>query len=74
MQIQHLHYVVDIDIQGFFDNVCHSKLMRQLWQMGIQDKKLLCIIKEMLKAKIVLENGEIVTPIKGTPQGSLCSA
>ena len=73
MQIQHLHYVVDIDIQGFFDNVCHSKLIRQLWQMGIQDKQLLCIIKEMLKAKIVLENGEIVTPIKGTPQGGILS-
>ena len=25
MQIQHLHYVVDIDIQGFFDNVYHTK-------------------------------------------------
>ncbi len=73
MQIQHLHYVVDIDIQGFFDNVCHTKLIRQLWQMGIQDKKLLCIIKEMLKANIVMPNGKTVTPTKGTPQGGILS-
>ena len=32
MQKQHLHYVVDIDIKGFFDNVNHSKLIRQMWQ------------------------------------------
>lgn len=73
MQIQHLHYVVDIDIQGFFDNVCHSKLIKQLWQMGIRDKKLICIIKEMLKADIVMPNKEIIKPTKGTPQGGILS-
>ena len=36
---QNLYYVVDIDIKGFFDNVNHSKLKKQLWSMGIQDKK-----------------------------------
>ena len=41
---QHLLYVVDIDIKGFFDNVNHCKLRKQMWNMGIQDKKLLCII------------------------------
>lgn len=30
IQIQHLHFVVDIDIKGFFDNVNHSKLIRQM--------------------------------------------
>ena len=50
MQIQHLHYAVDLDIHGFFDNVHHGKLIRQMWEMGIRDKKLLCIIKQMLKA------------------------
>lgn len=37
IQIQHLHFVVDIDIKGFFDNVNHSKLIRQMWSMGIRD-------------------------------------
>ena len=53
MQVQHLHYVVDLDIKGFFDNINHTKLIRQIWALGIRDKKLLCIIKEMLKAPIM---------------------
>ena len=50
MQRSNLHYVVDIDIKGFFDNVNHGKLLKQLWTMGIHDKKLLCILSAMLKA------------------------
>lgn len=73
MQIQHLHFVVDIDIQGFFDNVNHSKLIRQMWSMGIRDKKLICVIKQMLKAPIVLPNGTMFYPTKGTPQGGILS-
>jgi len=73
MQVQNLHYVVDIDIKGFFDNVCHSKLIRQIWELGIRDKTLLCIIKAMLKAPIVLPNGEEITPDKGTAQGGVIS-
>lgn len=74
IQIQHLHYVVDIDIRGFFDNVNHAKLIRQMWELGIRDKKLICIIKQMLKAPIVLPDGQKVYPDKGTPQGGLCYA
>lgn len=73
MQLSHLHYTVDVDIQGFFDNVCHSKLMKQMWKLGIRDKKLICIVREMLKAPIVLPNGEITYPTKGTPQGGILS-
>nr|WP_215558956.1 group II intron reverse transcriptase/maturase [Bacillus wiedmannii] len=68
-----MQYVVDIDIKGFFDEVKHSKLMRQIWTMGIRDKQLLVIIRKMLKAPIVLPNGEIVYPTKGTPQGGILS-
>ena len=32
--------VVDIDIEGFFDNVNHAKLRKQMWTLGIQDKSL----------------------------------
>ena len=73
MQKSNLHFVVDIDIKGFFDNVNHSKLIKQMWNMGIQDKKLLCVIKEMLKAPIVLPNGDTIYPQKGTPQGGILS-
>lgn len=64
-----LHYVVDIDIKGFFDNVNHGKLLKQMWTMGIQDKSLLSIISKMLKAEIE----GIGTPQKGTPQGGILS-
>ncbi|MGF7186957.1 group II intron reverse transcriptase/maturase [Desulfitispora alkaliphila] len=64
-----LQYVVDIDIKGFFDNVNHAKLMKQMWSIGIQDKNLLCIISKMLKAEIK----GIGIPTKGTPQGGILS-
>jgi len=73
IQLQKLHFVVDIDIKGFFDNVSHSKLKKQIWTMGIQDKQLLCIISEMLKAPIIMPNGERTIPDKGTPQGGILS-
>ncbi|KOP79017.1 reverse transcriptase [Lysinibacillus sp. FJAT-14745] len=65
----HQHFVVDIDIKGFFDNVNHKKLLRQLWTIGIRDQKVLTIIKKMLKAEITGEG----IPIKGTPQGGILS-
>lgn len=73
MNIIKMHYVVDIDIKGFFDEVWHSKLIKQMWAMGIRDKQLLVIIKRMLKAPVVLPNGTIEYPIKGTPQGGILS-
>jgi RNA-directed DNA polymerase len=73
MQRSHLHYVVDIDIKGFFDNVNHNKLIKQLWTMGIRDKTLICIIKEMLKAPIILPDNSKIISNKGTPQGGILS-
>lgn len=63
------HYVVDIDIKSFFDNVSHGKLLKQMWAMGIQDKKLLSIISAMLKAEVAGAG----FPEKGTPQGGIIS-
>lgn len=73
MFIGNLYYVVDVDIKGFFDNVNHKKLLRQLWTLGIRDTKLLQIIKAMLKAPIRMPDGSIVFPEKGTPQGGILS-
>lgn len=72
-QIVKLHFVVDIDIKGFFDNVNHSKLKKQIWAMGIRDKKLICIISEMLNAPIIHPDGTKEYPTKGTPQGGILS-
>lgn len=68
-----LHYVVDVDIKGFFDHVNHRKLMRQLWTLGIHDTKLLKIIKAMLKAHIKLPDGKMILPTEGTAQGGVIS-
>jgi len=73
IQRSHMQYVVEVDIKGFFDNVDHSKLIKQIWAMGIRDKKLIYIIKRILKAPIRLENGTVVMPDKGTPQGGIIS-
>lgn len=69
MQISDLHFVVDVDIKGFFDNVNHGKLLKQMWTMGIRDKTVLSIISAMLKAEVA----GIGFPIKGTPQGGIIS-
>jgi len=73
MQLQHLHYCVDIDIEGFFDNVNHSKLLKQIWTMGIRDRQLLAIIGKMLKAPIKMPDKSVIYPTKGTPQGGILS-
>ena len=69
IQVSHCHFVVDIDIKGFFDNVSHGKLLKQMWTLGIRDKKLLSIVSAMLKAEVA----EIGFPEKGTPQGGIIS-
>jgi Retron-type reverse transcriptase len=63
------HYCVDIDIQGFFDDVNHGKLLRQLWHIGVRDKRLISILGRLLKAEIVGEG----VPTKGTAQGGVIS-
>jgi len=69
MNNAHLHYVVDIDIKGFFDNVNHSKLKKQIWNLGIQDKNLISIIGKILRSEIQ----NMGRSNKGTPQGGIIS-
>lgn len=64
-----LYFVVDIDIKGFFDNINHGKLLKQLWTLGIRDKNLLSIISKMLKAEV----RDVGVSEKGIPQGGILS-
>lgn len=64
-----LHHCIDVDIKGFFDNVNHSKLLKQIWSLGIKDKALLSIISKLLKAEIEDEG----IPSRGVPQGGILS-
>ena len=54
LQTQNLHYVIEFDIKGFFDNVNHSKLISQMWTLGIRDKHLLGKIRRILKVPVKL--------------------
>ena len=69
MNLSDFHYVVDIDIEGFFDNVNHAKLKKQIWNLGIQDKTLIAILGKILKSEIE----GVGVPSKGTPQGGIIS-
>lgn len=69
MQRADLHYVVDVDIKGFFDNVNHGKLLKQIYALGIRDKRVISIISKMLKCEVI---GEGIQN-KGTPQGGILS-
>lgn len=73
LQMSNLHYVIEFDIKGFFDNVDHSKLIKQIWALGIRDKELIYIIKRILKAPIKMSDGSLISPEKGTPQGGILS-
>lgn len=73
VNIQKYHYVVNVDINHFFDEIDHDVLLKLMWNMGIQDKKLLSIVKEMLKAKVRYPDGRTVRATKGSPQGGVLS-
>lgn len=57
-----LNYVIEFDIKGFFDNVNHSKLIKQMWSMGIRDTKLLYILRRILMAPIKMPDGKTIHP------------
>ncbi len=61
-------WVVDIDLEKFFDTVNHDRLMARLEQR-IADRRVLRLIRRMLQAKVVLPNGVVVGSEEGTPQG-----
>ena len=60
-------WVVDIDLEKFFDRVNHDRLMSRIMQRE-NDKPLIKLIRAYLNAG-VLEHGVVVTLEEGTPQG-----
>jgi RNA-directed DNA polymerase len=61
-------WVVDIDLEKFFDRVHHQRLMARLAQR-VSDRRLLVVIGRMLKARVVLPDGVAVSTEEGVPQG-----
>jgi group II intron reverse transcriptase/maturase len=66
---QHLEagfeWVVDIDLEKFFDQVNHDRLMSRLEQ-SIADRRMLALIRQMLRAKVVMPDGVVVASEQGT--------
>jgi len=65
-------WVVDMDLEAFFDNVNHDILMSMIAR-SISDKKLLKLIRSFLNAGM-MQNGLVSKRDVGTPQGGLCKA
>ena len=61
-------WVVDLDLEKFFDRVHHQRLMARLAQR-VEDKRLLILIGKMLKAVVVLPDGVKTSTEEGVPQG-----
>jgi len=64
-------YVVDADIEGFFDNISH-KLIMDLITRDIADGNILALIRKFLRAG-VMDEGKFKSTTKGAPQGGVVS-
>jgi retron-type reverse transcriptase len=65
-------WVVEADIQGFFDHINHEQLMGMPGER-IQDGRFLRLIRKWLKAGIPEATGAVINPETGTPQGGIIS-
>lgn len=68
----HVHWVVEADIKGFFDHMDHEWLLRMLGER-VKDRRLLGLVRKWLKAGVLEEDGKVIHPITGTPQGGVIS-
>jgi group II intron reverse transcriptase/maturase len=68
---QGYRYVLDADISGFFDNLSHSAVMRELSDV-VADGNILRLVEKFLRAG-VMEGGKIRPTSVGTPQGGVAS-
>ncbi|MEE8539507.1 MAG: group II intron reverse transcriptase/maturase [Woeseiaceae bacterium] len=69
---KHYTVIVDADIKGYFDNICHEILMKLL-RKRISDPHLLRLIQSWLEAGVVEDGKYIETSGVGTPQGGVIS-
>jgi RNA-directed DNA polymerase len=63
-------WVIDLDLEKFFDRVNHDKLMGRIAQR-VDDPRLLKLIRAFLNAG-VMENGLVSPSVEGTPQEAHC--
>ena len=73
LQFKGYGYIVEADFKGFFDNLDHEWLMDMLKQR-INDKPILNLINQWLKARIKSPDCVFIKPSSGSSQGGLCKA
>lgn len=71
LQTKNVNWVLDADIQGFFDRISHEWLIKFI-EHRIADKRVVRLIQKWLKAG-VLEKGQWQASEEGTPQGGVIS-
>ena len=72
LQFGKFGYVVEADIKSFFDQIEHEWLLRML-EERVDDRPFLQLICKWLKAGVLEEDGEVLKPEAGTPQGGSVS-
>ena len=66
-QAEGYRWVVDLDLERFFDRVNHDRLLARIAKR-VSDKRLLTLLRAFLEAG-VMENGLVSPSVEGTPQG-----
>lgn len=66
------NFVVEADIKGYFNNIDHGWMLEMLRQR-VDDESFLGLINKWLKAGVLEEDGKVVKPELGTPQGGSIS-
>jgi group II intron reverse transcriptase/maturase len=72
LQFGAYRYVVEADIRSFFDHVNHEWMVRML-EERINDRALVGLIKKWLRSGVLEQDGEVIHPVTGTPQGGVIS-
>lgn len=66
-------YAIELDLESFFDNVRHTRLLKKL-RRHIADKRVVRMISHIISALIINNHGELTKNRKGTPQGFAISS
>lgn len=70
LQLNKIYNVLEIDIHDFYNQVNHSKLIKQLWALGIRDKWLIYQLKTILLTPIIYKK-KIIHPKQGLIQSGI---
>jgi RNA-directed DNA polymerase len=72
LQFGRYGYVVEVDIRGFFEHIDHEWTVRMLVER-IDDRRFVRLIRKWLRAGVLGEDGRVIHPLTGCPQGGVIS-